>query len=116
MQRLHAHVVGSCVLVLEELLAVVGDEHDQAGDGAILRDDRAPASLRDTFREAYREGVEYVDAQLAEFLVWMKDTGRRSRSTYRCSSSCRGIGSPAAASRPSCACSTWHRQSPPWRM
>jgi arylsulfatase A-like enzyme len=57
------------------------DVHDpyfrrSTGDGAILRDDRAPASLRDTFREAYREGVEYVDAQLAELLVWMKDTGR----------------------------------------
>ncbi len=42
---------------------------------AILHDERAPAAMRDTFRQAYRDGVEYADAQLGEFMRWMQATG-----------------------------------------
>jgi arylsulfatase A-like enzyme len=38
---------------------------------AILRDDTAGATECERFRRAYRDGVEYADAQLGEFLGWL---------------------------------------------
>lgn len=43
---------------------------------AILRDEQAPAAMRDTFHKAYRDGVAYADTQLGELIRWMQATGR----------------------------------------